>query len=1294
MSATPELARFSPPVRILLIEDDPDCAALLQGYLRAVPWAELALDTVGTLGDAIARLAHGNFDLVIADLNLPDSIGIATLEGLARATDRLIIAITGDDDPALHEQAIVRGAFLHKRELGAAELERLVRLASMQANTFRCLRESEGRFRSLIQLSSDWYWEQDDQFTFTFQSTRFSEKTGLAPDRYVGTRRWDRPALNLTEADWDRHRAQLARQEPFRDFEIHRETPDGRRVWLSISGEPVFDAAGGFEGYRGIGRNITESKREERLLALEHAIVRDLADAASVSAALGVVMRAICQSEDWDCGRYFQLDEAAGVMRCEESWSVGAGPLARFAESSRGRAFERGIGLVGHVWQTGEPLWISDVTDDSRVLRSPRVREAGGHGACLFPVTLDNKVTGVLSISSIRVREPDERLLETMRVIGSQVGQFLQRKQAEAALSASEARFRQTYELAATGIANVSLDGRFLRVNRRLCEILGYSERELLGRSAKDISHPEDRDAADAQRARLRRGELESLRLEKRYLRKDGTVVWVSVTIALARSAEGEPQYEISVMEDVTERKEREAELRRFRTALDASDDMVFLFNLRDGRLLDFNQTACDDLGYTREELLRMRPEQLRADVTAEGLKAEVRELLSRGASNTVLTEYRRKDGSSFPVESQRHVQDTPQGRVLVVNARDLTERRRAEERQAAHLRYQEKIARFGEAALAKREAGEVIAEAVQAVLEGLGGGVVAYVERCPGERCVMVRAVAGLARQGENSVAAYGAEQAIAAVLEHGEPATVTAEDPASLPFWWASALRNAVLVPVLDDQGPRGALCALSESPLPQGLEESRFVVAAASILSAALQRLDSENRLAFLAQFDALTGLPNRALLSDRFSQMIVQARRHDSPLGVLFIDLDDFKLVNDTLGHAGGDELLKEVALRLEASIRLGDTIARIAGDEFAVILGDLKKPDDAALVAQKIIDRLAAPVWVCGQEVFVTASIGISAFPSDGDDAETLLGAADAAMYGAKQSGRNAYQFFTAEINARIRARAQLGSELRRALERDEFALVYQPKYDLRTRRICAAEALLRWRHPTRGVVLPLEFIPVLEETGLIVAVGEWVLRRACADLKAWQAAGLDVVPIAVNLSARQFRQQDLDTRIRDLVRSAGVDPRLIELEITESQLMQDPHHAIRVMRALSQAGIRMAIDDFGTGYSSLSYLTRFPVAALKIDQSFVADILRDDAAAAIARTIIDMAHTLGFTVIAEGVETEAQAVFLRELNCEQAQGNLFARPMAAADLAVLLAAEALAAAPTLASAAVPQVGWA
>ena len=1134
------------------------------------------------------------------------------------------------------------------------------------------MRESEERFRSLTALSSDFYWETDAEHRMT-RSTH-AEKHPPASNSVFGKTRWDVPSIYPDEGGWAAHRATLEAQLPFRDFEIGRIDPDGETRFLSISGEPMYGRQGEFIGYRGVGREVTERRRDERLIALEHAVTRYLAEAKNKSSALCAVMRTICESENWDCGRYFHVDEAANVIRCEETWSKGSGPLVRFAESSRGATFTRGQGLVAHVWESGEPTWISDVSQDPRRADSARTREAGVHGAFIFPVTFESRIVGVLSISSATVRRPDERLLRSMRVVGAQVGQFLSRKQAEAALAESEARFRQTFELAASGMAHVDLEGRLSDVNHKLCDMLGYTEAELLGRNVKSISHPEDQDTSDAARARMREGEIGSVQCEKRYLRKDGAVVWVNLTVSLVRNTDGTPLYEIAVIEDITGRKEREVALQRFRTALDSSADMVFLFDLSAGKLLDFNQTACHLLGYTREELLGLRARDIRPAASGDTLRVETAELLGAvGHTNTVLTEYRRKDGSTFPVESRRSLLETPQGRVLVVNSRDLTERTSAEKRRAAQARYQRKISKLGQAALSKRNAAELVAKAVQAVLEGFAGGAVAYLERGTGEHELVLRRVAGLpSTPTDSALARIG--PALAPLLEQSQVVVLNGpwHESLPLPFEWVRRFGAMAAVPVPADGGPRGVIAVFAEAPGAFGPEETRFLGAAASMVSAALHRLDSEARLAYLAQFDPLTGLPNRTLLSDRFSLMIIQARRRAVSLGVLFIDLDDFKLVNDTQGHAAGDELLKEMAKRLQSTLRDGDTVARISGDEFAVILGDLARPDDAALVAQKIIERIAAPVQIHGQEAVVTASVGIATFPADGDNAETLLGAADAAMYRAKQSGRNAFHFFTADINTRTRARAQMGLELRRALERREFSLAYQPKIDLTSGNPCGAEALLRWNHPERGVIAPVEFIPVLEETGLIVPVGEWVLKRACEDLKLWLERGAPAMPVAVNLSARQFRQHDLEERIRSIVAGAGIDPSLIELEITESQLMHDPDHAVRVLRALGDAGLRIAIDDFGTGYSSLSYLTRFPLASLKIDRSFVADVLDDEADATIVRTIVDMAHTLGFTVIAEGVELDSQAAFLRALGCEQAQGFLFARPMPAEEFSALV----------------------
>ncbi len=427
----------------------------------------------------------------------------------------------------------------------------------------------------------------------------------------------------------------------------------------------------------------------------------------------------------------------------------------------------------------------------------------------------------------------------------------------------------------------------------------------------------------------------------------------------------------------------------------------------------------------------------------------------------------------------------------------------------------------------------------------------------------------------------------------------------------------------------------------------------------------RKTAEKRLAKLAQFDAVTGLPNRNLLQERLDQAIAQSRRRGRGAGVLFLDLDRFKLVNDTHGHDVGDELLRQVGRSLKDCVRRDDTVARLSGDEFAVLIADLGRPDDAAIVAQKILDSFAAPFDPGGLETFITASIGVATFPSDGESAETLLKCADVAMYRAKESSRNAFCFYTAEMNARTASKLQLNTDLRRAVERGEFILHYQPKVNLASGTMIGMEALLRWQHPQRGLVPPLEFIPALEDSGLILEVGDWVLDEACRQLAEWTRAGLRVAPVAVNLSARQFRRRDLDQVIRRLLAEHGIAPALIELEITESSLMDDPKDAIRQLQALREAGLKISVDDFGTGYSSLAYLTRLPLSTLKIDRAFVNAATTESHSAAIVKMVIDMAHRLSFDVVAEGIETERQVTFLRQNGCLQGQGYYFGKPVSA-----------------------------
>ncbi|HEX8955460.1 MAG TPA: EAL domain-containing protein, partial [Burkholderiaceae bacterium] len=430
--------------------------------------------------------------------------------------------------------------------------------------------------------------------------------------------------------------------------------------------------------------------------------------------------------------------------------------------------------------------------------------------------------------------------------------------------------------------------------------------------------------------------------------------------------------------------------------------------------------------------------------------------------------------------------------------------------------------------------------------------------------------------------------------------------------------------------------------------------------------------QEELETLASRDSLTGLANRNLLNDRLSQAIVHASNHRQILWIAYLDLDRFKFVNDTVGHKVGDRLLRQVARRLEAALRNSDTVARVGADEFILVLEERADELEVADDLQNLLDAIARPLTDEGHEFFLTGSIGVAAYPDDGNDAGTLIKHADIAMYRAKELGRNNAQFFTAMMNQRALERLRIESDLRNALERQEFLLHYQPQVDLNTGRVLGVEALLRWQHRELGLVPPGRFIALAEETGLIVPIGAWVLHTACRQVKQWQGEGLGPLRVAVNLSARQFGQKDLVESVAETLLETGLDPACLEIELTESLVMTDVERAIGVLRNLKSLGVKLSIDDFGTGYSSLSYLKRFPIDVLKIDQSFVRDIALDPEDAAIAAAIISLAHSLKLHVIAEGVETEAQLTFLRRHGCDQMQGYHFSRPLAAADLQRML----------------------
>jgi len=630
-----------------------------------------------------------------------------------------------------------------------------------------------------------------------------------------------------------------------------------------------------------------------------------------------------------------------------------------------------------------------------------------------------------------------------------------------------------------------------------------------------------------------------------------------------------------------------------------------------------------------------------------------------------------RRDGATFPVQLKSipiHGSDGKPSHIITISE-NITERKRAEEiLRSAYDKLEEKIA----------ERTSELREANQRLETELG-------EKKKAEGKLRI-----LARFLENTSDAVIIADSGVRIVEVNEAFTkitgYSREDViGKIPLFLESDFHDADFYGgVLDDVGREGRwqgevrarkqsgeVCPLwlSISSVAGDEGELTHYVAICSDISAIKQ---TEERLEHLAHYDPLTGLPNRTLFNDRLHHTIAFARRRGRMVALILFDLDRFKEVNDTLGHRIGDQLLVAVSKRLKHGMRDSDTISRLGGDEFAIILADVEGFGPAAKVAQHFLNYLAEPFIIEGHEVYITASIGITIYPTDSEDIDALLKNADTAMYCAKERGKNNFQFFTSEMNNRILEKLFIESRLRHALENGEFSVCFQPQVETSTEEIVGVEALARWTNPELGEVPPSKFIPIAEDTGLIAAMGEWVLREACMKSQAWREEGLHPMTVSVNLSARQFHRQNLVETISSIIEETGIDAKCLELEITESVIMQDVEDTVETLKRLKKLGVRLSIDDFGTGYSSLSYLKRFPIEVLKIDQSFVSDITGDSEESSVVSAIIALAHSLDLKVVAEGVETKEQLDFLRGKGCDRIQGYYYMKPLPDEEIRSLL----------------------
>jgi diguanylate cyclase (GGDEF)-like protein/PAS domain S-box-containing protein len=821
------------------------------------------------------------------------------------------------------------------------------------------------------------------------------------------------------------------------------------------------------------------------------------------------------------------------------------------------------------------------------------------------------------------------------------------RKLAEKLREESEAKFRATFEQAAIGMMLLSLDGRILHCNARFAQILGYAPEELVGVRTSDIDLPEYAEQNASALEQVINGAFNTTTFERRARRKDGSIAHLRVTTSLQRDEHGRVQHNISAVEDITKNKLAEQKLAqamealrisedRYRTAFETSVDAITINRISDGVFIDCNQSFLNNQRCRRDDVIGHSSIELKIWADLANRKTVIEAIYRQGMVRDYECRFRRKDGDLYWGRISLSPIEIDGVACLLMIGRDITAEKQAQEQllratkalRMSEARYRTAFETIADGIVINRIGDSTYIDCNQALLDALGYKREEFVGRTASE----VQIWADLAERKEvlGKVAQTGMVRDYEGRFrrKNGE-------------IFWGVMSSSVIEVD--------GEHCLLS---IGRDISKAKM----------------AEDEIRQLAFYDQLTQLPNRRLLLDRLRKALASSARNNHVGAVLFIDLDNFKTLNDTLGHKTGDLLLQEAASRLSICTRESDTVARLGGDEFVVVLEELsERVEEAATlgktVAEKILGSMSRPYRLGERECLITCSIGIAIFGPKPTSADDIMQQADIAMYHSKNAGRNTVRFFAPELQAAVNARAATEDDLRQAVASGQFELYYQPQ--VANKKVVGAEALLRWRHPRRGLLGPGEFIALAEETGLILPLGDWILEEAFRQSAAWEEGRpeLSELSLSVNISARQFRQQEFVDNVLNVLYRSGANPQKIWLELTESMLAENLDDVIAKMTQLKAHGFRFALDDFGTGYSSLAYLKRLPLDQLKIDRIFVRDILVDRGSGAIAETIVSLGKAMGLPVIAEGVETQEQRQFLEGLGCQTFQGYLFGWPL-------------------------------
>ena len=875
--------------------------------------------------------------------------------------------------------------------------------------------------------------------------------------------------------------------------------------------------------------------------------------------------------------------------------------------------------------------------DDREIVRKKAIIRLKGKSSGAYEYRFTRKNGEVLwvweMVTSITYKGERAALVSFMDIT--------ERRQMEEVLRQSEVKHRNIIENIQDGYFEVDLAGKFTFFNDALREIYGYPKEELMEMNYRQYADKENaKKVFDAFNKIYKTGITGSI-FEYEIVRKDGTRRQIEVSASLIKDLSDKPIGFRGTTRDATERKKMEETIRqseeRYRTILDEMADAYYEVNLA-GNFTFFNDTLCRHLGYSREELLGA---SFRDQIAKEDIKTVYNafgKIYSTGKpERNILYKIIRKDGTTgfadntgFPLLNQK-------GEIIGFRGigRDVTERRQMEEA----LRQSEERYRT------------IIKEMEEWYFEtDLTGNITFFNDIFATVLGYSQKELTGLNFQylvkKEESDSVH---RLFNQIIKTGKPTR-------NFPYEFIST---------------DGKVTSAEFSFFPKRDKEGK-VCGFRGVGHDITERKHAEEKIQYQATHDALTGLPNRLMFSQLLNQAIKAARRYKRQFAVLFMDMDRFKIINDTMGHDAGDKLLQEIAARLRQTLRAVDVIARMGGDEFVILIEEVSDLSHVSIVAHKVLTSIIKPLTIMRQECRITASIGVSIYPRDAEDEQSLMKNADMAMYLAKEEGKNNYQFYSEDIQSKSLERLSIEKNLRFALEKNELSLHYQAKLDFKTDVINGVEALLRWQNPYLGSVTPTQFIPVAEETGLIVPIGRWVMKTACEQNVAWQREGLPAICMAVNLSLLQLMDDNLIDDIRTALNDSGMAPNLLELEITESMVMHNPARMISILAKIKSMGVRLAIDDFGTGYSSLAQIKHFPIDTLKVDRSFIRNIPQDAEDRAITEAIIAMGKTLSLTVVAEGVETQDQLDFLREHFCDEMQGFYFSKPIIPEQFADLL----------------------